>query len=87
MSCFDHSPLPVDLRRIVWDFAGSLDNKSTRLHRFCTLELLLWKMIIPYDRLTPTRLCRHFNYCGRDAIRRLIEMQYHRVYDPMRGIY
>ena len=83
----NNSPLPVDLRCIIWDFAGSLLNKRTRLHKFCTLELLLWKMIIPYKRLTPKRLRRHFNYCGRDAILQLIRAQYHRVYDPLRGLY
>ena len=82
----DESPLPVDLRCIVWDFAGSLENKSTRLHRFCTLELLLWRLIIT-GRYTPTSLRRRFAYVGRHAIRRLIETQYHRVYDPLRGLY
>ena len=82
----DDSPLPVDLRCIIWDFAGSLLNKRTRLHKFCNLELLLWKMIIPYERLTPKRLCRHFDYCGRDAILNLIRAQYHRVYDPLTGL-
>ena len=82
----DESPLPVDLRCIVWDFAGSLENKSTRLHKFCPLELHLWKLIIS-ARYTPSSLRRHFTYVGRHAIRRLIETQYHRVYDPFRGLY
>ena len=77
--------LPVDLRCIVWDFAGSLLNKSTRLHKFCTLELNLWRLIIS-GRYTPSSLRRHFTYVGRDAIRRLIYTQYHRVYDPIAGL-
>ena len=78
--------LPVDLRCIIWDYAGSLLHERTRLHKFCTLELHLWKLLIG-GRCTPSSLRRHFTYVGRDALRDLIYMQYHRVYDPFRGLY
>ena len=67
--------LPRDLLQTVFEFAGSLSNKRTRLHTWLNMELLIFRCLYP-DRYCPSRLLYFYKWHGHNRLKRMFTFDF-----------
>ena len=73
-----------DLRQIVWDYAGGLNNRQHRLHTFCGTELRFFKMLQETRgyRLVPSDVIDVYKCMGVRVFKNLLYRAYLRAQLP-----
>ena len=62
--------LPKSLLQTVFEFAGSLSNKQTRLHQWVCMEMLIFRTMHAH-MYTPQRLLQFYTWHGRYRIKNM----------------